>query len=142
MVHYIWLHWNGFIQYPCDIISSLSGCLLPTAAAEEVLNHCTMKDPNHKAVDRYFSIAFNYEFIEDIQDKYVILYFCLIHTTFRTSMLVHTVHALRKKPSASSNEISNSQKKHSSFGRSLFICEAKLHCKCLSEKCSGSQHQF
>ena len=85
VVHYIWLHWNGFIQYPCDIISSLPGCLVPTAAAEEVLNRCTMKKPKMDETDPDFKVAFNYEFIEDIQDKYVILYFCLIHTTFRTS---------------------------------------------------------
>ena len=88
VVHYIWLHWNGFIQYPCDIISSLSGCLVPTAAAEKVLNRCTMKETDE--TDPYFSVAFNYEFLRrhsgqvccpvllpdpyNIQDKHVILY--------------------------------------------------------------------
>ena len=53
------------------IISSISGCLIFTAAAEEVLNRCTMKEPDIEEIDRYFTVAFNYEFIEDIQDKYV-----------------------------------------------------------------------
>ena len=85
LVH--WLHCIGFIPYPCDIISSLSGCMVPTAAAEEVLNRCTVKESETDEIDRFFSVAFNYEFIEDIQDKYVVLYLCLIHTAFRTNML-------------------------------------------------------
>ena len=35
------------------IISSISGCLIFTAAAEEVLNRSTMKEPDIEEIDRY-----------------------------------------------------------------------------------------
>lgn len=72
LVEIIWVHFNDLrIHVVMVIISSISGCLIFTAAAEEVLNRCTMKEPDIEEIDRYFTVAFNYEFIEDIQDKYV-----------------------------------------------------------------------
>ena len=72
LVEIIWVHFNYLhIHVVMVIISSISGCLIFTAAAEEVLNRSTMKEPDIEEIDRYFTVAFNYEFIEDIQDKYV-----------------------------------------------------------------------
>ena len=67
-----WVHFNDLCMHVLMvIISSISGCLIFTAVAEEVLNFCTMKEPDTDETDCYFTVAFNYEFIEDIQDKYV-----------------------------------------------------------------------
>lgn len=41
-----------------------------TGAAEEVLNNCTVSDPDHPSIDdEQYSVIFNYEFIEDTIDK-------------------------------------------------------------------------
>ena len=40
------------------------------AVAEEILTKCTVNDPDYPTIDsEEYSVAFNYEFVEDIRDK-------------------------------------------------------------------------
>ena len=40
-----------------------------TDVAEEILNKCTVNDPEYRNPDdEYYCVAFNYEFIEDTRD--------------------------------------------------------------------------
>lgn len=40
------------------------------AVAEEILNKCTVNDPDVQNFDdEFYSVAFNYEFVEDTRDK-------------------------------------------------------------------------